>query len=96
MDVSALPYLYSLLADVLLLLIGGFVQWRQQRSVLMVMLIWLTVDAVRSLLIILSAGSHAMLDRDQVVWLIRATWILQTTVLIVAVFPFLRENVKFK
>lgn len=96
MDGSALPYLYSFLADIVLILIGGFIQWRQRRPVLGIMLIWLGVDALRCLLIILSAGTAGLLDRNAVVWGIRGLWVLQTTILIGAVFPFLGENVKFK
>lgn len=96
MDGSALPYLYSFLADFLLILIGGFIQWRQRRPVLLFMLAWLTVDALRCLLIILSAGDHGLLNRSAIVWLIRAGVITQTTILIGAVFPFLKENIKFR
>lgn len=96
MDVSALPYLYSLLTDALLLLIGGFIQWKQRRPVLFFMLAWLLVDAVRCLLIIVSAGDHGLLDRNAIVWLIRAGVVAQTTILIGAVFPFLGENIKFR
>lgn len=96
MDASALPYLYSFLADCLLILVGSFVQWRQRRPVLGFMLGWLLVDGLRCLLIILSAGDHGTVERNQVVWLIRGGVILQTSILIGAVFPFLKENVKFK
>jgi len=97
MDVSAIPYFYAVIVDVLLLAIGGFVQWRltklkTPRQMLAFGLTWLAVNLIRSLLVVLSAGTSGAIDRMDVVWLIRAAVVVEHTILLACVYPFLMEN----
>lgn len=92
MDVSALPYLYCLIVDCVLTLVFGFVQWQQKRAVLHFFLAFLFINGVRCLIIILSAGEHCALERDNFIWIIRGLVVLEHSVLIGMTLPFLREN----
>jgi hypothetical protein len=75
-----------------LFIVFGFVQWRQKRTILWFGLAFLFTDALQSLLVMLSAGSSGMLDRESVIWFIRALVIIKHSILGVTLFPFLAEN----
>lgn len=92
MDVSALPYLYCLIVDCVLMLIIGFIQWRQKRVLLWFGLAFLATDSLRCLFVMLSAGEHGVLYREDVVWIIRGLVMLTHTILIGSAVPFALEN----
>lgn len=94
MDISALPYFYAVIANCIVLVIFGFIQWLQKpkRIIIWFFIVWICFDLMRCLLIVLSAGANGVIDRNSIIWLIRADVVLEHTILLGVAVLFFVEN----
>lgn len=98
MEASVLAYFFAVIVDIVVIIIFGFIKYvrivkkEKLRPVIWAFIVWLFCNLVRNLLIIFSAGENALLNRGEIVWMIRWAVAEEHLVLLIVGILFFIEN----
>ncbi len=101
MEASVTPYFFAVIADILVLGIFIFIKYvrimrrEKTRPLVWAFILWLCFNLTRNLLIILSAGTNATINRGDVLWLIRWSVVAEHAMLLLIGGLFFTENTTF-